>query len=332
MSGRGTPVIQRALCGDETALLQLFAGHRKAPVTRAFVVAALGAGPDSDVVDNERAGDRGLAVPGGQLQQRGLILAQCPLDNGRAPAAHYGPPLLPLAVPTVAGALLFCAIAGAAFPGTCPEPGGFSCTDTSPECFRRDQSLLATAFTTESGSKPCCTRTLITWDWSTWIFARSPASSRMNGTRASYHRVAPPEFSDATGEYRGGTMDCRHVAAEVQRCAKVPSAIRRRALSKFPAFRVDPCRPSENPTHDGGIPAAAASFVSPWDWLIASSISRRLFPTGTTSAPPPRYSVFHALKTPLCSSSISALICLTMSIPIAGSNLIARFGVLCVST
>ncbi len=56
MSGRGTPVIQRALRGDETALLQLSAGHRKAPVTRAFVVDDIGIrsraqGGDGRIVD-----------------------------------------------------------------------------------------------------------------------------------------------------------------------------------------------------------------------------------------------------------------------------------------
>src|SRR3546814_7601227 len=85
------------------------------------------------------------------------------------------------------------------------------------------------------------------------ISAASLRSSRRNATsRASYHR------RDAAG---GGTRAWSAADACRHRGRIVPSANRRRAALKLPAFSAEPWSPSEKPTQDGGTPAADAMQI-----------------------------------------------------------------------
>src|SRR5690606_26214882 len=217
---------------------------------------------------------------------------------------------------------------GSAAEGSCAglACGDCSCTDSigfpsaSVTGSSRDQSWLITASTAEACVKPSCTRVTMVRASCSSTAARSLASIARNGIP----RVLTARCARSSG---GVTIVCSDAAAFAHRCASVPSPNRRRAATKFPAFSAEPCRPSENPTQDGGTPAADASRDSALPWVTENSISLKLSPLACGSAPPPRKSVLYAFSAPAYSASkifLNSLTCCTVTV---GSNLMTKLGV-----
>src|SRR6266496_3184882 len=129
-------------------------------------------------------------------------------------------------------------------------PGSHSCTEIRPLCFSRPQSLFRIAAITDSGTNPSLISAAIVVASCAWMAAESFASSRMNGTRASYQSDAapcPPPSSGRPRRSRGRSrMGSSDDDAFPHKCTHVPSESRRRAESKFPAFKDKPARPSAN--------------------------------------------------------------------------------------
>src|SRR6266704_1056155 len=158
--------------------------------------------------------------------------------------------------------------AGTRAGGDWPPEAGCVCTLGRPECASSVQSLFFTACTTDSGVQPAMYRAAIVVASCAWMVARSPASSRMNGIRASYQRDAPP-IGAPRRSCGCPIIGCSDDAALPHRCDIVPSENRRRAWFMLPALRELPCRPSANPTQLGGTPAADASRDSARPCTIA---------------------------------------------------------------
>src|SRR5690606_16549037 len=121
--------------------------------------------------------------------------------------------------------------------------------------------------------------------------ARSDASSYRKLIAESSYQSSAPSLGVLSST-------CSDAHALRHHGRSVVFAVNLAAELKFPAFRLEPCRPSDMPRTVGCTPAAIATRVSDSCLRDRKSISRKFDDNGRTSAPPARNRVLPALSTP----------------------------------